>query len=70
MISQKCLLDWKRELAQWIMAFATQSEDLSTIPSIHMVEGEKQLLHMLLRRLHVLHGIQLHTISKTIKINL
>ena len=37
-----------REMAQWIKAFATKTDNLSSIPATHRVGGENRLLLVVL----------------------
>lgn len=51
---------WNSKMAQWVMMLASQSDDLSSIPSMHTVKGENQVPKGVLYRCTAAHR-QVHT---------
>lgn len=42
------LSSWAGKMTQWVKVLATQPDDLSLIPEIHMFDGENRLLEVVL----------------------
>lgn len=48
-------------MAQWVKALDAKPDDLSSVPGIHIIEGENQLLEVVLWLPHVYCGMHTPT---------